>query len=186
MAYRLFATRPTGAGAITFTWNGALQPGDVLTSDTNRFRRSGHQATVTGGGSLIEIEENRAGRIDLNFRPGDRLLFTDEPDTGSPLTVTFNPPVRRAGAQISAASEFGVREFEFVAVVSIGTARGDRSFEKICVSRTQRDGSASFVGVASDVTDDPIEWIAFDVKKKPRTRRPILSYCINQLTVVRV
>ncbi|MEA2490263.1 MAG: hypothetical protein QOH21_2055, partial [Acidobacteriota bacterium] len=63
-------------------------------------------------------------------------------------------------------------------------ASGNKRFEKLCTSKDVRDGSASFVGVNSDPSNDPIVSIEFDVKKKPRTRRTITQYGINQLTVV--
>ena len=76
MAYRLFATRPSGSNSITFIWNSALEVGEVITSENNRFAKSGHRpgdGRRLGHGSRSES----AGRIDLNFRLGDRLLFTN-------------------------------------------------------------------------------------------------------------
>lgn len=180
--YRLFATRPTVA-PITFVWNDTLQPGVAISSANNRFHADRHEATVSGGSSMV-AEQNIAGRIDLNFFDGDRLLWSSDPNIGSPIRITFNPPVRKAGAQISASAGVGTATFDFVAIVIISTASGNKRFEKVCTSKDVRDGSASFVGVTSDPINDPIVSIEYDVKKKPRARRTITQYGINQLTVV--
>jgi hypothetical protein len=180
--YRLFATRPTD-DSTTFIWNGTIDPGVAISSANNRFHADGHEATVSGGSSMV-AEQNIAGGIDLNFFDRDRLLWSFDPNIGSPIRITFNPPVRKAGAQISASAGVGTASFDFVAVVIISTASGNKRFEKVCTSKDVRDGSASFVGVKSDPDNDPIVSIEFDVKKKPRTRRTINQYGINQLTVV--
>jgi hypothetical protein len=183
--YRLFATRPAPAITVgTFIWNGRLLPGTGINSGNNTFTIPANKATVSGGSSMV-AEENAGNRIELNFHDGDRLLFSRDPNIGSPIRVTFEQPVRRAGAQISASAGFGTREFDFLAVIIIATARGNKRFEKLCTSLAERDDSASFVGVKCDATDDPILSIDFDVKKRPRARKTIVRYGINQLTVAR-
>ena len=163
------------AGNDFVDWGGF---GPEFTTVPNPSNISSNTATIT---ATVSMPSEDFQRVDQstgwagNFASGDHLLWTVVPNNG-PIVITFDNPVKGAGAQIQT-DFFG----PFTATIHVYDASNTLigSFNSAGNSTGDADNSAIFLGVMD--TSPTIKRIEYSVIS---SAPPFNDFAINQLDLI--
>jgi hypothetical protein len=176
-----FVTRRADLKKTDFVdWKLVADDGEALGFNNHVFTGTTNQEMTYRILNPLLLVRKRQGRMATwvgNFKENDGVLATDH-DIG-PLIITFDQPVRGAGAQIQADS--APRRFK--GRIQAFDVNGNRvaQYSRDGLSTNDNDNSAIFVGVLADTaTIKRIEMSAVSIKPSPNKS---MDFAINQLDI---
>lgn len=177
-----FVTRRTDLKKNDFVdWKLVAADGESLGFNNHVFTGTTNKELIYRILNPLLLVRKRQGRTATwvgNFKENDGLLCTDH-DIG-PLIITFDHPVRGAGAQIQADS--APRRFK--GRLQVFDVNGQRvaQYAREGLSNNENDNSAIFIGVLSDAVDiKRIEFSTVSIRPNPNKS---MDFAINQLDLV--